>query len=350
MSYKSMRPKPGDEKVRIPVTFDGLLPNRGLDKSRWLWAGLVQLFWIAASCIAIFGGTGPVRILFPVCSFIIQITLVRYLVLRESYFKKQRKELLEKEYSFDDTLFWDIYAIDEGYPYVCHFSSGLKAVFIQMEKDVVVGTPDDAEYMHYECIASAYQQAARRGIECMHVDYMDTVGKDTRMDNLFAQANSCKNPDLRDVLVRMFDNVEYQMQSAYAAYDVYAFYFTCKDSVFWDELQGILSSFQEANYTRARALSRNEIGKFAEALFELEDFSVNAVCDNLFAESVRSSYLRPIWVERDGERKILAKTAEEIAEAKTIAAAEKEIAKTKPKRRKRKKKDEEPDDIDLFDE
>ena len=63
-----------------------------------------------------------------------------------------------------------------------------------------------------------------------------------------------------------------------------------------------------------------------------------------------SSYLKPIWIERNGERKILNKTREEIAEEQNVVRVEKEFKKSNKRRKKSKyvKKVVEEQEIDLF--
>lgn len=271
--------------------------------------------------------------------------------MREPYFKKKRNELIEKNYKFPYSTFWNIYEITESYPHICRYANGLKAIFVVFDKDVIVGREENNDYNHYEAIADAYLQMHKRGIDCMHIDYMDTVGKDDRVLSLFEMANGSENEDLKEILLRVFDNVEDIMQHSYASYDVYCFYYNGKDELFMDELEVVLDAFLEANYIRCRILNKEEIGELVKSIFNIEKFSVNYASEKLFSDLGGTNYLKPIWIERGGERKILNKTREELEAEREVREAEANIRKSKKKVKNRTiRRLREDTDIDLFEE
>jgi hypothetical protein len=247
---------------------------------------------------------------------------------------------------FDHDVYWNIYEISNAYPHIVSFGNGLKAIFVALDKDVIVGKDDDYSYDHHEAIADALLQMTKRGIEAMHIDFMDTVGKDTRLNALFHTSSQVENSDLRKVLTRKYDFIEATMGNSYASYDVYCFYSTSADDVFWANLKGILARFKTANFIRYRVLHRDAISVLAESLMNIVDFSITDACDNLYRDLHKSEYIRPIWVEKDGVRTELNKTLEEISEIKRVRNSEK---KAKQKRKPFfSKKNQEEVEIDLF--
>lgn len=345
-----MKPRVGDDIVQIPVTFDTKGMGRLLTSGRVLWVFLIFIFWIFTSIVALTTASTLWKIMYPILSFVVLSTLARYLVLREKYFMSKRQELIDNDFKFDYSIFWNIYAFNDLYPYFVQFNNGLKGIFIMFDKDVIVGRPPNNDYAHHEAIANAYQQMSKRGIECVHIDYMDTVGKDTRMEGLFQNATNTENQDLRNVLTRIYDHIEFTMNRDFASYDVYCFYFAGREELFWDELKVVLGYFSQANYLRHRVLNKDDIGELVKSIMNIDDFSVNKACESLFVDSMTTEFLRPIWVERDGERKILAKTLDEVAEIKRVAQAEKKLKKSKKvKGKKFGRKEEQQEDINLFD-
>ena len=348
-----MKPEKNDNYIQIPVTFDSSSKPGGLTNDKFILAILVMGVWLALSIFIMFSEwTLFQKIGFDLISFIISLSFSRYIILRERYFMKRRNELQEKDYKITYSNFWNIYEVTNSYPYICRYANGLKAIFVMFEKDVIVGRDLDNDYYHYEAIAEAYLQMSKRGIDCMHIDYMDTVGKDDRINVLFDMASKSENPILGDVLTRIFDNVEGIMQSSYASYDVYCFYYAGKDELFMDELDVVINAFLEGNYLRYTVLDKEAIGELVKSVFNIEKFSVNYASEKLFSDIGSTSYLKPIWVERAGERKILNKTREELEEERKTREAEKDLrrSRTKPSSRGgrmvRKLKDEE--EIDLF--
>mgnify|MGYP003290808007 CR=1 FL=1 len=347
-----MIPQKGSPIVEIPVTFDSNSKPQGLGNDKFILAILVFGVWLISAILSFFTELEFFnKILYVVGSFVFAMFIIRILIMREPYFKKKRNELIEKNYKFPYSTFWNIYEITESYPHICRYANGLKAIFVVFDKDVIVGREENNDYNHYEAIADAYLQMHKRGIDCMHIDYMDTVGKDDRVLSLFEMANGSENEDLKEILLRVFDNVEDIMQHSYASYDVYCFYYNGKDELFMDELEVVLDAFLEANYIRCRILNKEEIGELVKSIFNIEKFSVNYASEKLFSDLGGTNYLKPIWIERGGERKILNKTREELEAEREVREAEANIRKSKKKVKNRTiRRLREDTDIDLFEE
>lgn len=332
-------PKKDNLYIEIPVTFDSVSKPGGLGNDKFLLAGLCLFVWLITAILCFFVDLAIFqKILYVICSFICITLFVRFVVLKEHYFMKKRKELIEKDFKYPYSTFWNIYEVSNAYPHICRFANGLKAIFVMFEKDVIVGRAEDNEYYHYEAISEAYRQMYKRGIDCAHIDYMDTVGKDDRVGQLFDMAKNAENPVLSEVLTRIFDNVEGIMQHSYASYDVYCFYYNGKDELFYDELEVVIDAFLEANYIRYRILDKDGVSELVKSVFNLEKFSVNYASEKLFSDLGGSYYLTPIWVQRGDEKKILNKTREEKEAERATREAEKNLRNSKVKRKTRKDK------------
>ena len=216
-----MIPQKRSPIVQIPITFDSSSKPQGLTNDKFYLSLLVFGVWIFCAIVFIISAlTISEKFLYVIGSFILSTLIIRFLLMRESYFKKKREDLVEKDFQYPHSVFWNIYEVTNSYPHICRYANGLKSVFVVFDKDVIVGREQDDDYFHYEAIADAYLQMYKRGIDCMHIDYMDTVGKDDRVNSLFDLANNAENKDLKEILTRMFDNVEYIMEHSYASYDV----------------------------------------------------------------------------------------------------------------------------------
>ena len=327
-----MIPQKRSPIVQIPITFDSSSKPQGLTNDKFYLSLLFLGIWIFCSIVLILSALSiSQKILYIIGLFLVITFIIRFLLMRESYFKKKREDLVEKDFQYPHSVFWNIYEVTNSYPHICRYANGLKSVFVVFDKDVIVGREQDDDYYHYEAIADAYLQMYKRGIDCMHIDYMDTVGKDDRVNSLFDLANNAENKDLKEILTRMFDNVEYIMQHSYASYDVYCFYYNGKDELFMDELDVVLDAFLEANYIRYRILDKNEIGELVKSVFNISEFSVKDSSEKLFTDLGGTHYLTPIWVERETsngvERKILNPTMAEIQKQKETKEEERKIKK-----------------------
>lgn len=349
-----MKPEKNIMSVQIPLTFDGSYKNNSLTNDKFILSGVILFVWIVTVFISIITAEGLNKLLYPLLSCVVVTTFLRYIVLREYYYKKKKEELVSNNYLYDNSLFWDIYEVSSSYPHICRYTSGAKAIFVQFHKGVIVGQEENHDYNHYEAISNAYLQMYKRGISCVHIDYMDTVGKDDRMESLFEMSDKSDNTDLRDVLIRVFENVMDTMQRSYASYDVYCFMFSGKEDLFWDELQVVIEYFNRANYVKHKILGKEEIGELVKSVVNIDRFSVNRASERLFEEVGGTSYLRTIWVDRGDERKIINKTREELEEEINVKEVEKEV-KSNLKRKKKNKKEklrekiEGNEEINLFD-
>lgn len=340
-----MEPRRGRDIVQIPITFDASGGGRARQSGKKLWTFLVTVIWLFTTILVMIVVEGFWFWAYPIISFIVLTYIIRFLIVREPYYREKRRILVENDYMFPHSLFWNIYEISDRFPYIVQYGDGRKGIFVALDKDVVVGKDDFADFDHHNAIADAYQQMVKRGIECIHIDYMDTVGKDTRLQSLFRQAETTENPDLRKLLLRKFDHLEFLMNRSYSTYDVYAFFYVGRDDIFWSELQEVLEYFKQANYIRARVLNKTAISELVETIINLDNFSISRASDNLFKELNQTQYIRPLWVEKGDERTILNKSLEELEEFKRVSKSEKSV------KRKRKgvfRRGQQEEEINLF--
>lgn len=323
-----MRPNPNSDTVEIPMTFD-VASGISTITERKIKLG----FLIIVASIVVFAVLGVLMgtvagFIFCAVVWFIAFTLFRIIFFNELYYKEKYAELKSKGFLYDTSVIWDIYEIAPGFP-VCSFKNGSKAVFVTFDKDIIVGKPDNNEYLHYEAIADAYQMMSKKNIECMHLDYMDTVGKDTRLEPVVRQLLKTPNKELRQLLSVVFEYQQYTMSKNYSSYDVFAFYYKYNDDEFRDDLESIIACFMQANYIRYRLLGISQIRELAMSLYNLPDFSVYGACSNVFKTQNTSKFIRIIYTERDGERTIVNRTTEELEEAKR--KREEQIAASKRK-------------------
>ena len=349
---QEMIPERGDMEVSIPVTFD-IQGHRDNLSIRKMVLGLFFIFLALVAMILLFiFATDEFKPQLPLIVFFGTFYFIRIFFIKEWKYKKKQRELRERDYKFNTKVFWGIYSINEYYPFVCNMANGNKAIFVAFDKDVIIGRDETADYDHYEAIANAYSIMFKKGIWCVHVDYADTVGKDNRLDSLFKNLTETENKDLRNETVRLYDYVQTYMYRSYADYDVYAFYYNGREEAFWDDLQPVIDALSEANYVRNRILSREEIGELCMTLMNLNEFSTTRATESVFLANTRGgNNIKVIWTEKDGVRKIVNRTREEIENERRVKAAESELRskrlKKENKRKKKNKKGNTDNDIDM---
>jgi len=315
-----MKPERDDETIRLPVTFDYHGGRADNTKSNVI-VGLV-LFVISVFLTIMFlrnkNNPFTTRLLMVGAVWLIYTVFLRFKLLRESTYSDAYETLKEVDNIPDTSSFWNIYEIDDVYPYVCHFKNGLAGVFIRLERDVVVGKPDDLAYTHYEAISDAYNAAGSLSINMVHIDYMDNVGNDTRMQSRYDSLDNCTNPDMREAMLSIYANLQDDMSQYYTSYDVYLFTTKLKQDQLWYNVKTVIDRFLGGNYVSYSALDIDGIRSTCVALFNLTEFSAIEACEN----TVKGKRLRgivPIRLENNDGVRELGKTQEQIRQERLEA-------------------------------
>lgn len=327
-----MRPEPDDTTIRLPVTFD-YHGGRADNKKTNIITGIV-LFVVAIVLTVLFIRNSQAGIVLKVVeiavTWVLLSVFVRFKLLRESTYSDAYEALKEVDNIPDTDSFWNIYEIDDEYPYICHFKNGMAGVFVRLEKDVVVGKPADLSYIHYEAISDAYNAAGSLNINMVHIDYMDNVGNDARLRSLYDSLDNCENPDMKEAMLSIYANLQDDMSQYYASYDVYLFTTKLKQDQLWYNVKLVIDRLLGGNYLSYSALDIDGVRTTCVALFNLTEFSAKEACENIFkGNKIRG--IVPIRVENLDGIKELNKTQEQIRQERLEAEREKLNKKGKKK-------------------
>lgn len=366
MSAEYMIPQPGVRSINIPVTFD-YKGGRGENKKGKI---ILSIADVLITLILIIGcATNKnldlwMRFLLPCVVFYIGLFVLRFFVFRELWFSDVYETLKATDYDLKLDQIWQIFDIDFDYPYICYFKNGYKGVFVRMEKDAITGKVGDAQFDHYNAIGEAYNLAHSLNMNIIHIDYMDNVGNDTRMQKLYDDLVFVENPDMQEMLIDIYSNLQDEMSQNYASFDIYLFMTRDKITNFVYNIQSVCHCMLGGNFITYKVLDRFEISRVCVALFNLHDFSIVEACENVLS-GVDHHGVIPIKVKHgDGTEEVFNKTT---AEKKVIAAenarkqkerlAEQERQKAEAKQRKKnaklgikpKEKKKDMTELDLFD-
>lgn len=347
-----MKPKKGDSSINLPVTFDYSGGRKETNKSKKIWVCVL----IAISLIIGIGvmtsskGFFLFNIIFGLLIIYGTSLVIRFLIMHEHKVRERMVKMDDEDFikSYEDL--WGIYSMDDLYPYYAHLRNGKFALFIQFEKDVILGKVADSEYDHYEAIGDAYNVAGSLEIGMCHVDYMDSIGNDDRLVDCFKELSSIENPDIRDILTDVYSNLQGMMEQSVATFDVYVYTFKSSEPSFWYNIQQVISCMLEANYVSFKILDKTDLRDLSKSLFNMHDFSVVEAYSSTF-EKRNYTGVVPISITKyDGTETLLNKTIEEKKEERR--AKEKEVVLKKEelsnRRKKKKSKNTSEDEIDIF--
>lgn len=308
-----MKPTPNDDTIKLPVTFDYQGGRSDSLKSNLFLFGIVS--GISAFLLIVVSKNANYSLIekIIICSVVVFIStiFIRYKLLREGLYNRAYKNLKAVDYTPSTASFWGIYEIEDEYPFACHFVDNKTGIFISLVKDVVVGKSDDIMYRHYEAISDAYNLAGDCSLNMVHIDFMDSVGNDTRLSTLFESTNACENSNLKMALLDIYSNLQDEMSKNYASYDVYLFTSKGNEEQLWYNVQSVVSYMLQGNYVSYKVLDYESIRGVCKSVFNLHNFSTIDACATILKGRASGSIV-PIKVEHsDCSISILNKTQAE---------------------------------------
>lgn len=343
-----MQPTPDDTSINLPVTFD----YRGGRGENVKGKVIVTIVTIVLQIVVIAGVSINEdfllyqKVLYIACAFMLGLWVLRFFVFKELYFSDIYEGLLEKDFELSTEDIWQIFDIDYSYPYICYFKNGQKGIFVRMEKGVITGKSSNADYQHYEAISDAYNVAHALNMNIVHIDYMDNVGNDSRLQSLYNDLDNVENPDMQEMLIDMYSYIQEEMSRNYSCFDIYVFLTRDVSSNFIYNVQTVANVMLGGNYITYRVLDRPALSGVCSALFNLNDFSLVEACENVLSGNSHRGIIPISVMHSDGTVDIINKTQEEkrlIAEAEQ--RRQEELKKSQQKSGRRKSK--EPDKVNL---
>lgn len=324
-----MQPQPGDTTVQLPMTFDYKGGRGGQTKGKLALVLIAVLLVVLGEMVVWKSGKFELwqECVFGVAVFYVGLFIIRFPVFREQYFSDVYEEMKESDNEFKLDYYWQIFDIATEYPYICYFKNGYKGVFVRMERDAITGKTDSNIFDHYEAIGDAYNLCHSLNMNMIHIDYMDNVGNDPRMEELYNELAFVENPDMQQMMIDIYSNLSEEMSRVYSCFDVYLFLSRDVASNLIYNIQSVANAMLSGNYITFKVLDRYEIAGVCTSLFNMHDFSILDACHDTMTTD-QSSGIVPIKVTHsDGTVDIINKTSEEKrieSEVKKRQAADKE--------------------------
>lgn len=348
-----MRPELGDTSITLPITFDYSGGRKDKEKNVKLWSVITGVIGVIVT-VGILLGDNAFYIKIPLAVAVAFgfSWIIRYIFLKERVKKEAYKGMIANDYKRDYKVFWGIYKVEDLHPYYCRFRNGRSGLYIRLNKDVILGKYSESEYQHYEAIADAYNLAGAGKVQMVHIDYMDNVGTDERLEESFIALEDVSNPDLKDLLTDIYSYQQSNMNGRVTTFDVYAFMWTGNDITAWNTISRILNCFLEANYRSYQILNERDLRELTKVVFNLNDFSISDASAHAF-ESIGTAVITPISItDAEGNVTILNKTSDEKAAERKAKLEEQEAQRRELERRKKekrnKKSNKENEDSDIY--
>ena len=308
-----MQPKEGDYAIQLPITFDYKGGRGENNKKNNIIIGIVFAILIIGTIVFFIAAEMEIwqKIVFGLVAAYIWIFIARIVGFNELYYSDIYETLLERDFELYTEDMWRIFNIDSTYPYICYYKNGQKGIFVSMERDAITGKPDTAVYDHYNAISEAYNLAHTVNINIIHIDYMDTVGNDVRLQKMKQDAGQIRNPKMKDAVQSIYAHLETEMGNNYASHDIYLFLTREDKQNFVYNVQNVVATMLGGNFITYSIMNRDDINTMVKGLWNIHDFSILKACHKLI-ESELVDGIKAISVSHgDGTVEKINKTMEE---------------------------------------
>jgi hypothetical protein len=278
------KPRPDSTRLSLPITMDYKGGRAEKTKNRVLWV----LGWIAVTCVICFGlltskdGTFLVKLVRAIAVSFISITILRFGYLDEGKLRNEEIKLQDSDYQVGTYATWGILTVREniqGIP-ICQYRNGRSGVFVRMEKNVFKGDKSASKFRHREAVGNFFNLLARTpDLKVSHIDMMDFVGSDERIDLAIESTKKCSNPLLKKWVYTIYRKLKEDSQYEIYASDIFIFTWTGNNDLNMQTVQNALGFLQQnAGYIGYEYMGMAELGELYKVLFNVVDFDTTRAC------------------------------------------------------------------------
>lgn len=313
---EKMKPQVGDKYVNIPVTLDGSVGRNGRYKGKLLVVVIVTILtgFLMFSQLTTGDGGLVKRVLMAFLILFVSSSIVRFMIMGELKLRKTYKKIIKNDHQFDIQTLWGIYKPCAAYPYIYYMSNGGLVSYIRMGKDVIIGRKEQDLFNHYDKIADALRFAGENGLTISHIDYMDSVGKDERIDIWMEEAMKTSNPDFKDAYSMMYSHMTNSVLYHMSSEDVYAVYGWMPEQEFNRKIKEFAKELRKANYASFSLLDRVGIQNLISTVYGFKTFSFYEASKSTFKDNSKGGRVVPILLKTAEGFEKINKTKKEIKE------------------------------------
>ncbi len=305
--------------VRIPITVDYQGGRAEKSKYKWLWATamLIAILAISIGMLLQKGESWPKKILVTFLFFSVTTLFLRFAFLKEGRIRDRMVNGKESNYDISTNCFWGITRVNEDPPFICTFPNNRQGIFVRMEKGVFKGDLTEAKHRHRMAISEFFKFVGDRASGAMtltvtHIDLMDYVGTDDRIDRARDAVTHTDNPYLKEEILKMYAEIKNKANQMVYTSDIFVFQWTGQSRQYLDMIRtGLGMMMTGGGYVSYSYLDGDDLMELYKTLFNVTDFSLlQAKRDAVASASERD--IRPIMVYyANGGREKLNYTREE---------------------------------------
>lgn len=261
MDSKDRLQRDGD-KMFIPINIDGGFNDSfNVFSSGRLYCllGVVIgyiaiMFLMVASYISI-----GLQLVVTVLYWLLGLWLIRKFVINEKYYYKIISKMQEYERT-TPAVFWGISdIIGDNKGALLQYTDGKVGVIVRLNKNIITGKNASARDMHYNSMSDFYNDLVGKQYKFVQFNKMETLGKDTRLQELDKLVYKVENSNLRKLMELQVKYLKVNARETLYETDyilVYTDKVLKRDSILDDVLDSLEILVQGSNYSTYTVLDK----------------------------------------------------------------------------------------------
>lgn len=320
--YNNVKPKRGSSTITNIVNFlDSNSTFGSTDSTLKIWGQIAIMiliyFVISGIMMALFGNLF-LKIIIWIINLLILLRVISRFVFNE---KAVREDYLKRNETGDDIdplTFWGIYDFRDYRPYILYYLDGSIGMAFQLVRASTVGDTVENSFLHYEALASMLRFARSQNILVSTIDIQASDTRDKRLDEVFDNLNSVKNPTLEKILAGVYTYWQESSVSSRMSYETVILKYRGSEQELWENAQIILAEALKGNYKGYVNLSPESLRSTICSLYGLNEFRLREATDRA-AESSGTTSIKFLWVANaEGKRKFFNGVSAEVKEEVTV--------------------------------
>lgn len=308
------RPTAKNRFVSMPVTFNRNSESKS-NTTTSILVGAISFLVILLITLMIFLSNMFIllKLIFVGLFWWLYVLIVNFIALKGSVRRNGYMEIVDRDFELSASDLYSILEVEEKYPYIHHTQSKMRVVFVRFDKDVKEGKGPEAEHLHYEAIGNMLQRASEEGVKVRHFDYMENIGEDKRVEEIYKRIEGISDKNFQTLVSRVFGNLERYTQNKFATFDVYAFYTRDATVDMGYVAKTLGKEGLNSNFSRFTVMDKESTRDLLVSFMGLDTFSTQEAIEELVKEE-RNSLVRVIKVvTKDGYEEVFNKTRKELA-------------------------------------
>lgn len=277
-----------DGRMLIPMNVDGgVWEDNFFTTAKFITlAVLLVLDFLAVLWCSNFSNKGA-KIFVYIGIALVSQYVIRIFILEEKYYYKMYQKMKSNSIT-TPAIFWGIANIKETEDGAVAIYSDMKiGVFVRLERDTIVGKPEQFKEQHYDAVSDFYRELNLRNYKFVQLNIMEQAGKDPRLQHLDELVSKTDNKNLAKIMEMQVGYIKNITRATLFESDYFFIYteeMNRSDRIAPDVIDCVYTIL-DGGFISYRILSTKEILDLVKDIYSVKYFDYTEATLSLFKNS-----------------------------------------------------------------